>query len=107
MSNFGRLFARHASGRAISSFSAALLICSGALILPASTLANEPETNLRGQQMPSQPKVDCSCRRPGGKAQLGETACIRRDGEWTLARCEMTLNNTNWRSLHKPCAPVS
>ncbi len=107
MSNFGRFPARRSLGRAIASFGAALLLCGSAFLVTTGALADEPNKNLRGQKMPTQPAVNCSCRRPGGKAELGETACIRRNGEWTMARCEMTLNNTSWRSLQKPCAPVS
>lgn len=55
----------------------------------------------------ARPVVPCNCRRPGGKSAIGETACVMKEGRWTLSRCEMTLNNTSWRSLDKPCAPVS
>lgn len=73
--------------------------------LPAKSLL--ADRNLRGNAKPDRPAIDCECRYAGGKAQVGQTICLRRNGSWVQARCEMTLNNTNWRILKDPCMPTS
>ncbi|MEM8688754.1 MAG: hypothetical protein AAGF81_15585 [Pseudomonadota bacterium] len=41
----------------------------------------------------------CTCRYQGENYNIGEVACIL--GE--LKQCEMTLNNTSWRTLSEGC----
>jgi len=47
----------------------------------------------------------CSCRYPGGTAELGDTVCMTAVGERYLARCEMVLNNTAWKRVRNGCEP--
>lgn len=99
--------------RAAPVLAAFLLASAPALAEPKADPAADPalEPPSRFERAPgarlTRPVVDCSCRRPGGRSEIGETACILNGGEWVLARCEMTLNNTSWRPLDKPCGPVS
>lgn len=46
----------------------------------------------------------CACRHKGGYALLGETVCMRMNGETYLARCDMVLNNTAWKRVQDGCA---
>ncbi|MEM8646289.1 MAG: hypothetical protein AAGF86_08080 [Pseudomonadota bacterium] len=44
----------------------------------------------------------CTCRYQGENYNIGEVACIL--GE--LKQCEMTLNNTSWRTVSDACPQV-
>jgi hypothetical protein len=49
----------------------------------------------------------CPCRYPGGLAPPGAVVCLDVDGKRSLARCEMVLNNSSWRTLDQPCPIAS
>jgi hypothetical protein len=49
----------------------------------------------------------CPCRYPGGVAPPGAVVCLDVNGKRSLARCEMVLNNSSWRFLHRPCPIAS
>jgi len=54
------------------------------------------------------PDTRCTCRnRDGSKYELGQTACLRVDGNAYLARCEMNLNVTTWKKLRDGCPTAS
>lgn len=49
------------------------------------------------------PQIDCRCRLPGEKVELGVERCLIRSGEAVTARCEKPLNLPYWRVLRKGC----
>lgn len=49
---------------------------------------------------------NCKCRNRGIMFELGETSCLRVDGQSYLARCEMKLNVSSWTKLQDGC-PVT
>ena len=50
--------------------------------------------------------IDCTCRAPGRRVELGATACLPTPNGPRLARCVMDVNITSWQNLDLPC-PVS
>ncbi len=48
-------------------------------------------------------KKNCTCRFMGKKFELGTTICIKTPKGPRLARCEMNLNNTSWKTSLSPC----
>ena len=48
---------------------------------------------------------DCTCKHAKGDVKQGETACIITAKGKTLARCDMSLNNSSWTVLDEPCPP--
>lgn len=48
-------------------------------------------------------KHNCHCIFDGGEVEEGKTACIKTANGYSLARCEMVLNNTSWKFLGTPC----
>ncbi len=50
--------------------------------------------------------IECTCRAPGKRVELGGTICLRTPDGPRLARCVMDLNITSWKVLDAPC-PVS
>ena len=73
-------------------------------IVGASGSASVAEPKFKGWTGPK-PVVECVCRYPGGRAQLGETVCLSVGGRSYLAICEKVLNNTNWRKVADSCTP--
>lgn len=59
--------------------------------------------NFNGWSGPLPAKPPCSCRHAGGKAMLGETTCMKRNGRMVTMRCTQVLNNTAWEKLHDGC----
>jgi hypothetical protein len=46
---------------------------------------------------------DCTCKFAGGDVKQGQTACIPTAQGKSLARCDMSLNNSSWTVLDEPC----
>jgi hypothetical protein len=63
---------------------AAVLACSGALLLPVAGDASAHS---------------CKCRANGRDYEQGQMVCIRGQ----LARCEMALNNSSWKIISPTC----
>lgn len=49
---------------------------------------------------------NCKCRNRGVMFELGEISCLRVDGGFYLARCEMKLNVSSWTRIQNGC-PVT
>ena len=49
---------------------------------------------------------NCKCRNRGVMFELGEISCLRVDGGFYLARCEMKLNVSSWTKIQEGC-PVT
>jgi hypothetical protein len=47
--------------------------------------------------------ADCICLYKGGEVIEGQTACLSTARGQELARCEKSLNVTNWKLLGEPC----
>jgi hypothetical protein len=47
--------------------------------------------------------ADCICLYKGGEVIEGQTACLSTAKGQELARCEKSLNVTNWKMLGEPC----
>jgi hypothetical protein len=47
--------------------------------------------------------ADCICLYKGGEVSEGQTACLATSTGRELARCEKSLNVTNWKLLGQPC----
>lgn len=47
--------------------------------------------------------IECTCRAPGRRVELGATICLPTADGPRLARCEMDLNITSWKILPTPC----
>lgn len=83
-------------------------IAAGAALLAAATAAAEEPARMSWPSASADaPTVEatssCSCRYPGGSAELGETICMGASGDRYLARCEMVLNNTAWKRVREGC----
>jgi hypothetical protein len=52
---------------------------------------------------PAAADPNCKCRFAGERYGLGTVMCIRGK----LARCEMYLNNTNWKTIADVCPQAS
>ncbi len=51
--------------------------------------------------------ADCTCRgRDGAAVELGGYTCLNTAEGPRLARCEMVLNNSSWRTTEESC-PVA
>lgn len=50
---------------------------------------------------------DCTCRLDGKDIAEGQTACLSLPTGQVLARCEMVLNNTAWKTIQKGCPSAS
>ena len=48
-------------------------------------------------------KKNCTCRFMGKKFGLGVMVCIKTPNGPRLARCELNLNNTSWKTTSSPC----
>ena len=48
-------------------------------------------------------RADCTCRLMGRSVELGTVTCLKATKGYELARCEMTLNVTNWTFLGESC----
>lgn len=53
------------------------------------------------------PSVSCQCRHKDGRANVGQTLCIRQGSKQVLATCTQVLNNTIWRVIEQSCTPTS
>lgn len=53
--------------------------------------------------VPSAAAIECTCRAPGKRVELGGTICLRTPDGPRLARCVMDLNITSWKVLDAPC----
>lgn len=90
-----------------------LVILGVAFTLSAGAAAEEAQpappaiggTSGGGQTTAGRDYSSCSCRYPGGSAELGETVCMNSSGQPYLARCEMVLNNTAWKRVKEGCPP--
>ena len=48
--------------------------------------------------------IPCYCRDGrGGQVEIGQEICLTVDGRAFMARCEMVLNNPNWRDTGAGC----
>jgi hypothetical protein len=52
-------------------------------------------------------KADCSCRAPGKRVLLGDTACLATAEGHRLATCVMNQNVTSWAISKEGCAVSS
>mgnify|MGYP003382108098 CR=1 FL=1 len=57
--------------------------------------------------LPVQAGPDCQCLANGKSYSQGEVACLKLPGGRQLARCEMVLNNTSWKSTGQGCPQAS
>lgn len=94
---------RRSPFRRATPWSLALLIGAAFLASPAAA-QQEGGKRFNGWQG-AKPQVDCTCRRPGGgpRAQLGEVICLKRNGRFVQARCELPQNNPFWNILEQEC----
>jgi hypothetical protein len=52
-------------------------------------------------------KADCSCRAPGKRVLLGDTACLATAEGHRLATCVMNQNVTSWAISKEGCVVSS
>lgn len=52
-------------------------------------------------------KPPCKCRAHRRKYDLGDVICLKTNQGYKYARCELSLNNTNWNISKQPCDTTS
>lgn len=74
----------------------------GLVLAPLAAVAQERAPSAGEGARVAAPAIACTCRYRGRDMAFGAEICI--DGR--MARCEMVLNNTSWRTTRAPC-PMS